>query len=102
MKGLERLNVLVQHNPSCKIPIAVLSYELPVLEAIHKSGDEAPTVIVTGSEVVEVDFDAKEAFDNLLRKYNGNTDVVKMVYRDPAELNRSVKFVDLPKQSKAA
>ena len=101
MKGIEYVHVSVKHNPHVTIPVFVPAYEVPVLEGIHNSQPDAPTVLTHGDpEVIEREFEPQLAFDDLLRKYQANQGIVRYVYRDAADLNRRVNVIDIPKRKR--
>ena len=100
MSTLERVSLLIQRNANTRIPRTVWSYEVPVVRAIH--GEDA-VVIVSRNRVKDAKFNADEAFDQLVRKYQGGDAerVLRSVYRDAGVLAREVNGSPTPRSEAA-
>lgn len=70
---LGMLSIVIERDPMQKIPKRIFEFELPVIYTVFGEGTVS---VLEGSyeEVFVPDFDVQEAYDQLLRRYDRNSD----------------------------
>ena len=88
---LRRVTVRIARHAGVDIEKVVPAWEVRVLNAIF----DEPNVVQVGSESYEGDFNARDEYETLLRRYGTATDsegdkIISKAYRDAYELEQAV------------